>query len=465
MHGAIAEGGGAMGRGGFPIAPCSRRPDPRGEAASISPIGLGACDAKQATSLCLWSSTIAPAFRHCRTGTRVAGATWNDPKRNLAHELAMVVLRRTVPEAGHPVHTRWNWIDPNLGMAADKPRARLTLNDVARGCGVSRATVSLVLRGSPLVHSETRARVEAEIRRVGYIYNRAAANLRAQSSSSVALVVNDLSNPYFAEFAAGVDEALAAIGFVTLLGSTGESVQRQQAVLASLVQHAPAGIILSPAEGSDGASVARAVGPHVPVLVFNRELDGAWDYLVMDNRTGARLATEHLIGLGHKRIAFYGGHRDSSSCRERREGYQAALATAGIGIEPGWRIETAPTRLEAARQVGALFARDPAPTAAVCYNDAVALGLQLGLVARGREPGVDFAVTGFDDIPEAALSVPPLTTVATAPRARGRQAAERILARMRDPSIAIAQQTIPVQLIVRESSCPPPVAIGNRRHE
>ena len=348
---------------------------------------------------------------------------------------------------------------------SSKPRRKLTLNDVALGCDVSRATVSLVLRGSPLVRAETRARVEAEIRRVGYIYNRAAANLRAQSSSSVALVVNDLSNPYFAEFAAGVDEALAAVGFVTLLGSTGESVERQQAVLASLIEHAPAGIILSPAEGSDGAAIARIVGHHVPVLVFNRELDGDWDYIAMDNSTGARLATEHLIELGHRRIAFYGGHRDSSSCRERREGYQAALAAAGITAEPGWRIETAPTRLEAARQVGGLFARDPAPTAAVCYNDAVALGLQLGLIARGRRPGFDFAVIGFDDIPEASLSVPPLTTIATEPRARGRQAAERILQRAREPSTAIARQTIPVRLVVRESSCPPPRPPGSPKHE
>jgi LacI family transcriptional regulator len=350
-------------------------------------------------------------------------------------------------------------------MAAGKPRSKLTLNDVARGCGVSRATVSLVLRGSPLVRAETRAKVEAEIRRVGYIYNRAAANLRAQSSSSVALVVNDLSNPFFAEFAAGVDEALAEVGFVTLLGSTGESVERQQAVLASLVEHAPAGIILSPAEGSDGTAVARAVGDHLPVLVFNRELDGDWDYFGMDNRTGARLATEHLIALGHRRIAFYGGHRDSSSCRLRREGYLEALAAAGIDAEPRWRIETAPTRLEAARQVGALFSHDPAPTAAVCYNDAVALGLQLGLVARGRHPGTDFAVVGFDDIPEAALSVPSLSTISTAPRLRGRQAAERILERSRDRTLGNEQRAIPVQLIVRESSCLPPESSGRSQHE
>jgi LacI family transcriptional regulator len=333
-------------------------------------------------------------------------------------------------------------------------RPKQTLNDVARGCGVSRATVSLVLRGSPLVHADTRVRVEAEMRRIGYVYNRAAANLRARSSSSVALVINDLSNPFFAEFAAGVDEALAAAGCVMLLGSSGESVERQQAVLASLLEHAPAGIILSPAEGSDGTAVAHTIGKHMPVLVFNRELGGDWDFLAMDNVRGATLATEHLIALGHRRIAFFGGHRGSSSCQQRHEGYIAALRAADIEPEPRWRIDTAPTRLEAARQCGALFASDPCPTAAVCYNDAVALGLQLGLMARGLRPGSDFAVVGFDDIPEASVSVPPLTTIATEPRARGRQAAECILARVRNAQLPRARRTAPVHLVVRESSGP-----------
>jgi LacI family transcriptional regulator len=348
------------------------------------------------------------------------------------------------------------WNDPKSPMRSSPARRKITLTDVARGCGVSRATVSLVLQRSPLVHADTRARVEEEIARQGYVYNRAAANLRRRTSSCVALVVNDLSNPFFAEFAAGVDEALGAEGCVTLLGSTGESVERQRAVLASLVEQAPAGIILSPAEGSDGAGIARIVGAHTPLLVFNRELPhGDWDLLALDNRRGARLAAEHLLGLGHRRIAFFGGHRDSSSCRARRQGYAEAMQSAGIAVEPQWLIETAPTRLEAARQVGALFVRDPAPTAALCYNDAVALGLQLGLAARGRRPGRDFAVVGFDDIPEAAVSLPPLTTIAADPRERGRQAARRVLERARDPRIAIAHTIAPVRLVVRESACPP----------
>ena len=338
-------------------------------------------------------------------------------------------------------------------MTVSKSRRKaVTVNDIARACDVSRATVSLVLRGSPLVNVETRARVEAELERQRYVYNRAAANLRRQTSSSVALVINDLSNPFFAEFAAGVDEALGAEGYVTLLGSTGESPQRQQAVLNSLMEHGPAGIILSPAEHSEGPAVRRAIGT-TPVLLFNRELPGGdWDFLALENERGARLATEHLLSLGHKRIAFFGGHADSSSCQQRRSGYAQAMTAAGIAPDPRWLVESAPTRVEAAHETRTLLERDPRLTAAVCYNDNVALGLMLGLLARGTRPGVDFALTGFDDIPEAALSTPPLTTLSVDPRARGRQAAELLLQRVRAPEGAPRSMVAPVQLIVRGSS-------------
>ncbi|HEY4145932.1 LacI family DNA-binding transcriptional regulator [Pinirhizobacter sp.] len=340
-------------------------------------------------------------------------------------------------------------------------RRKVTLADIAAGCDVSRATVSLVLRGSPLVNKRTRAKVEAELKRQGYVYNRAAANLRRRTSSSIALVINDLGNPFFAEFAAGVDEALGSASYVTLLGNTGESPERQQAVLSSLIEHGPAGIILSPAEGSDDARVIAAVGRHTPLLVFNRSLgeasadDAPWDTLVLDNERGTHLATEHLIALGHKRIAFFGGHRDSSSCRQRRQGYLDAMKAANLAVAPGWLVESAPTRLEAARQAGALFNRDPAPTAAVCYNDAVALGLMLGLTSRGRRPGEDFAIVGFDDIAESSVSVPPLTTIAVDPRDRGRQAAELVLARIGHPDMEATHTTAPVRLVVRDSSCRP----------
>ncbi|WP_018973859.1 LacI family DNA-binding transcriptional regulator [Rudaea cellulosilytica] len=331
-----------------------------------------------------------------------------------------------------------------------------TVSDIAAGAGVSRATVSLVLRESPLVHPDTRARVQAELKKQNYVYNRGAANLRRRTSSAIALVINDLSNPFFAEFATGVDEALGTRGYVTLLGNTGESPQRQQAVLASLMEHTPAGLILSPAEHSDAEQLRQVLGAHLPVLVFNRKLEGGdWNFLALDNARGAEMAAAHLIERGHRRIAFYGGHADSSSCRQRRAGFEKALRAAGLRVREEWMIETAPSRIDSAKNTPALFAGKDHPTAAVCYNDAVALGLMLGLAARGMRPGRDFALTGFDDIPEAALASPPLTTIATQPRERGRQAAQLLLAQLGAARTKSHQTTAPAQLQVRESTPPP----------
>ncbi|UXA52752.1 LacI family DNA-binding transcriptional regulator [Xanthomonas prunicola] len=340
----------------------------------------------------------------------------------------------------------------------DAPRVRrgaVTLRDIAGAIGVSRATVSLVLRGSPLVHARTRARVEAELDRQNYVYNRAAANLRQRTSSSIALVINDLSNPFFAEFAAGVDEALAAAGYVTLLGSTGESTQRQQAVLTSLMEHTPAGIILSPAEGSQAQALTQVLGRQRNVVLFNREVEGAqWDLLALDNAQGAFLACRHLIAQGHRRIVFFGGHAASSSCRQRRAGYARAMQEADLKVQ---YVESAPNRQDAALCGVGLLSNDvQAVTAAVCYNDSVALGLMAALAKHGIVPGRDFAVTGFDDIAEAALFTPALTTLAADPRARGRQAAQLVLQRIGSPELASQQLTAAVALNIRASSaCAP----------
>ena len=337
---------------------------------------------------------------------------------------------------------------------------KVTVTDIAAGCGVSRATVSLVLRHSPLVNKGTRARVEEELRRQGYVYNRAAANLRRQTSSSIALILNDLANPFFAEFAAGVDDVLGDAGYVTLLGSSAESPAREQLVLGSVMEHGPAGIILSPAENGDVVHVLSAVGATTPLVLFNRELSGVecahWDRLMLDNARGARLVTEHLLAHGHRHIAFFGGNVASSSCRERREGYTDAMRAAGLTIAEQWQVECAPNRLSAAAATGKLFVNaDARPTAAVCYNDAAALGLMLGLSQRGIQPGRDFAVTGFDDIAEAAVSVPALTTIAVSPRECGRHAAALVIRRIEDPTALPHRIIVPVQLQVRASSGAP----------
>ena len=266
------------------------------------------------------------------------------------------------------------------------PARRVTLTDIADACGLSRATVSLVLRGSPLVHAETRARVEAELKRQGYVYHRGAANLRRKVSSTRR-----------AGHQRPVQPVLRRVRRRRRRGA-GRRRLRHPARQHRRIGRAPAGGAGLAARARSGrhhpvagrrqrwrAPARPARHAHADAGVQSRARRPDWDFLALDNVRGARLATEHLLALGHRRIAFFGGHRDSSSCRQRREGYREALRAAGITPEPQWLVECAPTRLEAARQTGALFVRDPAPTAAVCYNDAVALGPD-GRPGRARSP-------------------------------------------------------------------------------
>ena len=186
---------------------------------------------------------------------------------------------------------------------APDAQRKVTMVDVARACGVSRATVSLVLRGSPLVRADTRRRVEAEMRRQGYVYNRAAANLRQRISNTVALVIDDLSNPFFFRFVVDVNQALGSRGYVTLLGHSDESLMRQREVLQMLMEHQPAGIILAPVERSNAGDLALVIGRHTPLLVFNRKLAGkstsrlACAFLEQEQQDVADAAVKRLLKL------------------------------------------------------------------------------------------------------------------------------------------------------------------------
>jgi len=330
---------------------------------------------------------------------------------------------------------------------------RVTLLEVAHDAGVSRATASLVLRGSDLVADETRARVLASMRKLGYVYHRGAASLRTQRSQTVGLIVPDVTNPFFAEMTVGIEERLDAAQHVVLLGNTAETLSKQERLLAMMQEYRADGVLLCPATGTSAEMIVRLRQWRLPFVLFVRYVEGVdADYVGADNIRGAELATEHLISLGHQRIAFVGGPANSSARRDRLQGYRNALVRHGLPIDPALQL-TSPTTREGGHQcIRALLDRAELPTAVLCYNDIVAFGVMLGLQARGRAPGRDVAVVGFDDIAEAALWRPSLTTVAISPRQIGEEAARLLLERVAAPDAATRQVILRPKLIVRESS-------------
>lgn len=329
--------------------------------------------------------------------------------------------------------------------------ARVTMIDIARHAGVSKSTVSLVLQGSPLVKAETREKVVAAIEALGYVYNRGAANLRGQRSNIVGMVINDLANPFFAELAVGIERVFHAAGYIPFIANTIENPKRQGEVLRSMSEHDIAGLIICPARGTRPSDIETMAQLGVPVVLAMRRLAGPrYSSVTPDNLRGARRATEHLLALGHRRIAFFGGYSDMIAQNDRCGGYQAALVAAGIAVDPMLIIEGPPNRECGQNAIGHVLDMAVPPTAALCFNDVVAFGVLTGLERRGLSAGRDFALVGFDDVAEARHTNPPLTTVHVDTGALGERAAHQVL-RMIHGDARPEEFVSDVDLVVRAS--------------
>ena len=337
-------------------------------------------------------------------------------------------------------------------MSKTSLRNKVTIVEIAAAAGVSKSTVSLVLQGSEAVRAATRERVNNAIRDFGYVYNRGAANLRLAQSNIVGMIINDLTNPFYAELAVGIDRGLQAAGHLSFIANTAENPVRQAEVIRRMREQGVAGIIVSAARGTPDDAFDGLTAAGVPVVLAMRGLAARRMPLVgPNNRRGARLAVERLIGLGHRRIAFLGGYADSEVRAARCAGFRDALADAGLDPRSAVDAATAPTREGGWLALDlALAQRDP-PTAAICFNDIVAFGVCLGLRRRGIRPGDGFAVIGFDDVAEAAHADPPLTTVAVDVMGLGERAAQAVLTAIATGRQRAEDHVGAVQLAVRES--------------
>lgn len=332
----------------------------------------------------------------------------------------------------------------------DSARTKVTLQDVAGRAGVSRSTVSLVLRDSPLVAGTTRARVFAAIAATGYVYNRGAANLRANHTKTIGLALCDITNPFFGELAAGVDEVLDAAGYAAFLVNTGESLDKQERFFQRMREQSVDGVIICPAPGTGADLIERLREWNLPCVQTPRHVSAReGNYAGVDFQLGMELVTEHLIRLGHRRIALVGGEYIHSAMIDRRTAFARAMTRHGLATD--LIVKCPLDRRTGADVVGALLERSDPATAAIGVNDTIAFGMMTGLRDRGLEPGVDFAVAGFDDVPEAAMARPALTTVSTQPHLIGKEAAALLLRRIADPSGPCERVILPTRLIIRES--------------
>jgi LacI family transcriptional regulator len=290
-------------------------------------------------------------------------------------------------------------------------KARPTIIEVAQAAGVSKSTVSLVLQNSPLVKEETRQAVRRAMAEIGYVYNRAAATLRSATAGLIGLVINDLRNPFFTEFATSLQMALSGRGYATVLANTDEDPAIQAQVVAAMIEHGVSALVISPCYGGEAASFGALERAGIPVMQVLRRVSDRGDifpFAAPDYPEGSRRATEHLLSGGARRIAFVGGVAGQAVAAERLSGYLSALEAAGQEplILPG-RATRAFGR-EAARMIADQHTE---AEAALCFNDLVALGMLSGFAELGRRVGADFRLMGFDDLEDCAQVFPALSSV------------------------------------------------------
>ena len=303
-------------------------------------------------------------------------------------------------------------------------RPKATILDIARAAGVSKSTVSLVLQGSDLVRPDTADRVRKAIEDVGYVYNRGAANLRKAHSNVIGMVVNDLTNPFYAELAVGMERAFQSAGVVPFIANTGENPVRQEEVLKSMLEQGAAGLIVSPARGTPPDAFRRIEATGVPIVFAMRRMpDSRIPVVAPDNRRGAALAARHLLGKGHSRIAFFGGSSDLVVYQERLGGFREACREYGLHDSDVQVFESDTSRKGGMTCIDLALASETPPTAALCFND-------------------------------AQHYVPSLTSVAVDTAGLGERAAHIVLKMIQSRTTSAENHIGAVNLVVRESCGP-----------
>ncbi len=330
---------------------------------------------------------------------------------------------------------------------------RATLLDVAQHAGVSRATASLVVRGSPLVSASTKAAVEAAMADLGYVYNLGAARMRAARSRTAAVIIPNLTNPFFAVLLAGIESVLETAGLAVILANSNESTTKQDGFAIRMREHGVDGLILCPAQDTQTQFVEDLQRWGAPLVQTLRLVPGtSSDYAGMDPAPGMREAVRCLTDFGHQRIGYIAANLYHSAHTERLEAFHSAMAEHGL--EPVFVKELESTHNAARAAAPQIMNRPSRPTALICHNDVLGLGLHRGLCDLGVMPGRDVSLIGFDNVDEADLVLPGLASVATEPFRVGENAARLLLRRLENRDADISTVVEPTYFVQR-GSCGP----------
>lgn len=339
---------------------------------------------------------------------------------------------------------------------------RVSIKDIADAAGVTHPTVSRALNNSPLISESTRTRIQRIAREMGYTPDAVAQSLQTRRTHIIGLVVASIGDPFFADLVKGVEEVARPAGFSVFLNSSRNDPEQEIQVIETFHRQRVDGILVASSRiGTE--HVERLARINVPVVLVNSQAEGEHDFLhsiAVDDRIGARRAIEHLIDLGHRRIAYIGVTNRPKSNTRRLRGYRDALEEAGIAPDPSWIhiVDLDPALEDSDALAGKQAARqllDSDVTAVFCYNDMVAVGALLACREDGVAVPDDLSIIGFDDIELARYVHPALTSVAQPKRQMGSIAMQMVVDLLEKKPVA--NQIIEPIVMKRQSTTRPEV--------
>jgi LacI family transcriptional regulator len=330
---------------------------------------------------------------------------------------------------------------------------KVTIKDVARLSGVSPMTVSRVINASERVHPDTRRRVEQAISELGYVPSRLARGLSGRRTGTLALIVPDVANPFFTLIVRGAEDVARRAGYRVLLCDTRSDLAVEHEVIEEMLAHRVEGIVIAPVDDRSRSDLRRLVKFGVPYVLIDRTVPGIESDVVLgDSEGGARQLVEHLISLGHRRIGFIVESEQVSTARDRRRGYESALAAAGIGMDPTLVANAPADPGGGFAGMRRLLDLEEPPTAVFTVNNLVALGAIEAVRAAGLEVPDDIALVCFDDIEYASRLYPFLTVMEQPAEAFGTLGTQLLLDRIAGrgaerPRVVV----LPAEFVVRKS--------------
>ena len=338
-------------------------------------------------------------------------------------------------------------------LSASGRTGQVTLVDIARRAGVSTITASRALRASSPVARATRERVLAAAAELGYAPNLLARGLVQNRTSTVGVVILELANPFFAPMVSAIETVAAKRGFLVVIGESGHDEEGERRYVERFQQLRIGGIIITPASTRVDHLVAAHAGG-TPIVVMARRWEGG-DYVTADNLTGGRLVARHFLSRGHRQIGLVRPEDpENNAIQDRVLGFREHLASAGVHLPDQWDFRTQRTLIEDGMEAAdRILALSDRPSALFVTTDRQAMGVIHRLLEGGLPIPGDIAVVGYDDIPYAACTQVPLTTVAIPMRRMGQLSAEILFDRLDGvrPSEP-RQELVPPELVIRASS-------------